>query len=181
MIKLIDLMPTLNDDEMELFAEGLEIDPNVDLNYSDSHGKSMFFDMEDKKYEVRVDIKMTADKKKIGEFKFYLLNSPKLPQRKNFDNDQQYLIALQKSQIGITGTGNAFHIFSKVLSIMIKYCKENDIDYITFVVDEENRQSLYKKILEKLVKKYNLPYKLMDVNPINGSKLSTEEFWLTKI
>lgn len=170
----------LEDCDMEKFIEGLELNPNFVIN-PDKNIKIFPFEINDKKYEVRADIKVTADKHTIGEFKFYFMNNPKFPKIKDFETPQQYQIALQKSQLGITGTGDNFSILTQVINIISKYSENNKLDYITFTADEENRQDLYKKILVKLIKKYNIPYEELENNPLDGTPLSKEEFWMRRI
>lgn len=176
---MIYLTKIIEECEIEKFIEGLELDPNFVIN-TDKNIKIFPFEIGEKKYEVRADIKMTVDKKTIGEFKFYLMNNPKFPKAKDFQNDTQYQIASQKSRVGITGTGDNFSILTKVINIISKYSENNKLDYITFTADEENRQDLYKKILTRLVKKYNIPYKELTNNPLDGSSLSKEEFWMQR-
>ena len=176
---MIKLMELIRDEDIDAFVEALEIDPNVEFDSVDS--KKYRFEVNGLQYEVVMDKKVMSNGKFIAESKFFLMNNPKIPKRKNFANDQQYQIALQKSQVGITGTGNYFSVFSKVLSIIVKYCNENKIDYVTFTADEENRQKLYVKILQKMITKYNIPYRMLDTNPVDGSSLGTEEFWVEKI
>lgn len=176
MIKLKELIENEN---IDAFVEALEIDPNVEFDSVDS--KKYRFEVNGLQYEVVMDKKLMSNGKSIVESKFYLMNNPKMPKRKNFANDQQYQIALQKSQVGITGTGNYFLVFSKVLSIISKYCDNEKINYITFIADEENRQKLYAMILQKMITKYNIPYRRLKNNPIDGSSLGTEEFWVERI
>jgi hypothetical protein len=177
MVKLIDLIA---EEQHDQFVESIIIDPDIDIE-ADGYAEVFPFEVNGKKYDVRVDKKITSNNKSIVEFKFYFLNNPSSLKRKNFSTNQQYNIALQKSQVGITGTGDYFSIFSKVLSIIVKYCNKNKIDFITFTADEENRQKLYSRIILKMIKKYNVPYKQVDTNPLDGSRLNNEEFWMQRI
>ena len=123
---------------------------------------------------------LNKDKKKIVEIKFKLLNNPKLPKLSDFKNNIQYQMALKKSQIGITGTGNPIKVFKKVIGSIINTIKEISPDYITFVADETNRQSLYEKLIEIVEKYIDTKYIRITTNPLNGEKLGTEEFWMEK-
>jgi len=176
---MISLKDIINENNFEEFISELILDPNFVLD-ADENAKIFPFEVGNKKYEVRADMKITSDKKTIGEFKFYLINNPKFPKAKDFSNDIQYQIALQKSQVGITGTGDAFSILTKVINIISKYCENKKIDYITFTANEENRKELYRKILTRLIKKYNIPYIELTHNPLDGSLLSDEEFWMKR-
>ena len=170
----------LTDVDVDLFIEeGLKLDPNFSLE-SDTNSRIFPFNINDHKYEVRADIKTTSDGKTIREFKFYLMNNPKSPMPKDFNNDIQYQIALKKSQVGITGTGNYFSVLTRVINIIAKYCENEKLNFITFTANEENRQGVYRKILKKLSDIHNLPYTELKYNPIDGSVLSDEEFWMER-
>jgi hypothetical protein len=181
MIKLKSLL--LTEDNINAFLETLEIESlssgDID-NIKNLGGKNIPFEIDGKKYKLEINLSL-FNNDKIAEVKFYLLNNPKSPNKQHFKNDTQYQLALKKSQLGITGTGNPFKILTKVLSLLNYYIKdENDIKYLTFVADEENRQRLYKSILQKIIKKYNIPYKQCNKNPMTGDVLNPEEFWLEK-
>lgn len=181
MISLKELLENnreISDEEIDNIVEAIELHP-VKLQSIDS--KIFPFEIYGKKYEVRIDKKLTPDEETIADCKFIYINNPPAPIRKNFDTEHQYQIALKNSMAGITGTGTPFKVLSEVLSIIAEYLKIENIKYITFTAIEKNRQILYKKILEKLVEKYNIPYKKLDINPINGEKLNDEEFWLRKV
>jgi len=51
--------------------------------------------------------------------------------------------------------------------------------YITFTADENNRQSLYNRLI-LVMGGYIKNYKKLDINPITNEKTNTEEFWLIK-
>ena len=177
MIKLKDIV------DLDSLIESLNIDviSDEDLNnIKNLGGKNIPFEVDGMKYKLEINLSLYKDDK-IADVKFMLLNNPKSPKKSNFENDRQYLIALKTSQIGITGTGNPFKILSKVLSLLNYYTKEENIKYLSFTADEENRQSLYKKILHRLINKVNIPYKILTTNPITGDELNSEEFWIEKI
>ena len=180
MIKLKEL---LSDSNIKIFVESLEIEPlsqtDIDI-IKNLGGRNIPFEIEDKKYKLEINLSL-FNNQKIAEIKFYLLNNPKMPVKLNFKNDMQYNIALKKSQIGITDTGNPFKVLTKVLSLLKYYVDTEDIKYMTFVADEENRQKLYKSILKRIIKLHNIPYKQCDKNPLTGEDLSSEEFWLEKL
>ncbi len=180
MIKLKEL---LNESNIEKFLESLDIDsitPDDINNIQFLGGKNIPFDVDGMKYKLEINLSL-HNNDKIAEVKFLLLNNPKSPKRINFLNDLQYQIALKKSQVGITGTGNPFAILTKVMSLLNYYTKEENIKYLSFTADEENRQKLYKRILQKLINKFKIPYKQLTKNPITNDELSSEEFWLEKI
>jgi hypothetical protein len=154
-------------------------DKNIQID--DESSKIFNFEISGLKYEVRFDIQLTKNNKKLAEIKFYLLNNPKKPDRKNFSNDTQYNIAVKKSQVGITNTGYSLSVFSHVVSIIISYCKKHNIDYITFTAEENGRKKLYVSIIKKVLSKYQIPYKQIFTNPLDGSAVNSEEFWLEKI
>jgi hypothetical protein len=118
--------------------------------------------------------------KKIIEIKFKLMNNPNAPKKSNFPNDRQYQIALQKSQIGITGTGSPQKIFGKVFGAIIDVIKEIDPDYITFTADEAKRQRLYLKFLDLFQKYIPQKYEQTKINPLTDDETGSEEFWLIK-
>ena len=109
----------INETLKHLNINEFEFDPNVD--YKEIDAKTYEFKDNDKTYYLECIASLTSDKKLIYDFKFKLMNNPKLPNKKDFKDDRQYDIAIRNSQVGITGTGNAFKIFSKVISIIIKY------------------------------------------------------------
>lgn len=180
MIKLKELLSEKNIDK---FLEALNIDyisPDDINNVKNLGGKNIPFEVGSMKYRLEINLSLFKNEK-IAEVKFLLLNNPNFPKRVNFKTDLQYQIALKKSQVGITGTGNPFKILTKVLSILNYYVKGENIKYISFTADEENRQQLYKRILEKLINKYKIPYKQLSTNPLTGETLNSEEFWIMKI
>ncbi len=180
---MIKLKEILNDSNIESFVESLEIQPlsQTDIDsIKNLGGRNIPFEVEDKKYKLEINLSL-FNNQRIAEVKFYLLNNPKLPVKSTFKNDMQYQIALRKSQLGITDTGNPFKVLTKVLSLLKYYIDTEDIKYITFVADEENRQKLYKSILRRVIKLHNIPYKQCDKNPLTGESLNSEEFWLEKI
>ena len=158
-------------------------DKNLDKikNCDDKNNNIRFqFNVDEMKYMLQISLSRCRDRK-IAEFEFMLLNSPKFPNKSNFENNEQYQIELKKSMFGITGTGNPFRVLSKVGSLMYHYTKEEDIKYISLTVDEENRQLLYKKLLQRTIRKVNAPYKFLTIHPITGFKLDSSEFWIEKI
>ena len=158
-------------------------DENLDKikNCDDKNKNIRFqFDVDEMKYMLQISLSLYKDRK-IAEFEFMLLNSPKFPNKSNFENNEQYEIERRRSMFGITGTGNPFGVLSKAFSLWYHYTKEEDIKYVSFTLDEENRQSLYKKILQRIIRKVNAPYKFLTIHPITGFKLDSSEFWMEKI
>ena len=172
------------DELIELIQkEGIDIDQNVEL--SKVKGDTFEFKIKDKIYHVGYVVSTTpGSEDSIYEFKFKLMNNPKFPKKSNFTNDMQYQIAVQKSQIGITGTGDSKEVFNKVISIMIKIINAKRPDYITFQADESNRQRLYKMLIKHIVTKIKT-YKQIDYNPANNpldnESLQDGEYWLKKV
>jgi len=150
-------------------------DENLDkIKNCDDKNIRFQFDVDGMKYMLQINLSLYKDRK-IAEVEFMLLNNPKFPNKSNSEID------LQKSMFGITGTGNPFNVLSKVWSLMYHYTKEEDIKYVSVTLDEENRQSLYKKILQRIIRKVNAPYKFLTIHPISGFKLDSSEFWVEKI
>jgi hypothetical protein len=163
--------------------EGINIDPNIELNKV--QGDTFEFKIKDKIYHVGyVKSIIPGPDESIFEFKFKLMNNPNSPKKSNFKDDIQYQIALQKSQIGITGTGDSKEVFDKVISIIVKVIKEKRPSYITFQADEKNRQKLYSLLIKQITSKiknykqinYNPSY-----NPIDNIPLEDGEFWLKNV
>ena len=179
MIKLKSLFESIEDK----FLEGLTIDdpsPEDINNIKTLGGKNIPFQIGNMKYKLEINLSLFKDEK-IADIKFLLLNNPKTPKKDYFRNDQQYQIAFRKSQVGITDTGNPFKVLSKVLLLLNYYLKEENIRYICFTADEENRQRLYQRILGTMLLKYKIPYKQILKSPLNGKSLNSEEFWIEKI
>lgn len=150
-------------------------DENLDkIKNCDDKNIRFQFDVDGMKYVLQIHLSLYKDRK-IAEVEFVLLNNPKFPNKSNSE------IELQTSMFGITGTGNPFKVLSKVWSLMYHYTKEEDIKYVSVTLDEENRQSLYKKILQRIIRKVNAPYKFLTIHPISGFELDSSEFWVEKI
>jgi len=171
-----DFINSLTDEEIEkLLSE--ELEPSFDIKQV-GNTKKYEFNVKTLIYSVEVtESIMIETNKKILSVKFRLMNNPNAPHREDFQDERQYQVALQKSQIGITGTGNAQPVFKRVLGAIITHIRTFEPNYITFIGDE-NRVGLYNKIM-KLTKKYvSFDYKSLDKNPIDNSELGTGEFWL---
>lgn len=82
--------------------------------------------------------------------------------------------------LGITNTGDSFLVLSKVVKILYDFVSKNKIDYIVFSAEESSRMSLYNKILEKLIKKYNFPYERLYKDPRTNEPLDPQDFVLGK-
>lgn len=130
-------------------------------------------------YKVEIVESVTLDtNKKLLEIKFKLMNNPNAPQKNDFQNDLQYQIALKKSQIGITGTGNGIKILKKVIATFIETIKDLKPDYVGFSADESNRQKLYTKIINTVQKHMPFNYTHLKNHPIDNYELNPGEFWL---
>jgi hypothetical protein len=95
----------------------------------------------------------------------------------DFKTNSQYQIALQKSQLGITDTGDEKKVFDKVISIIIKIISDKKPNYITFQADEPNRQRLYKSIVKDVLSKINT-YQQINHNPVTDQPIEDGEFCL---
>jgi len=153
--------------------EGIEIDP--DINPEVVSGKTYKVTISGKVYHIEYVVGLTQSNEKIFEFKFKLMNNPKLPKKSDFKTDQQYQIALQKSQIGITGTGDAKKVFNAIVSVMVKIIKEELPEYITFQADEENRKKLYKLMVKDVLTKIGR-YQPIDKHPVTDEMVGIGEF-----
>lgn len=172
----LDELLKLSSETLEKMLDEMVIDPAA-VEFATQ--RVINFEVCGLKYKCEFDESVTKSGAKILEFKFYLLNNPHPPKRNDYKSDQQYQIALKKSQVGITGTGNQFKVFSLVCSSIKKYIDQNNPDYITFTADEENRQSLYGTML-KWAMKYISNYRRVFNNPLTGNEVGKEEFWLEK-
>jgi len=158
--------------------DGINIDPNI--NIERILGRIYEISVLGKIYNIEYVVSLTSNNERIFEFKFKLINNPKSPKRSNFKTDQQYKIALQKSQVGITGTGDAKKVFDSVVSVILKIIKKEQPEYITFQANEKNRQKLYKLIINDVIKKIN-GYRTINKHPITSDILESGEFWIKKI
>jgi len=162
---------------IELLGDALDINPEIprgkDFTTNFSIGNYKY------KYEGYLSI-MENDKTKM-EFKFYLLNGKNQPKREKFATDQQYDIALKHYQTSVTGeSSNKFKVFSRVLSFTAGYLNEYSPDYLVFVANEENRQSLYAKCMDKMFNHTKDKYKRINVDPEMNYALGPENFWYEK-
>jgi hypothetical protein len=179
---MINLKKLITENDISDFIESFDLNKPSDSvvnTFKNLGGKNIPFEVDGLKYKLEINLSMIYNDK-VAEIKFYLLNNPKMPKKSDFMNNIQYNIALKKSQLGITGTGNSFKVLKEVLSLLKYYIDTENIKYLTFTADEENRQKLYKSILQKLIKKYNIPYFEIFKNPLTGDEIGSEEFWLEK-
>jgi hypothetical protein len=142
------------------------------------------FSIGDKIYHViaTYHIDNPIDKNLILEVKFLLMNNPKSPLRKNFKTDMQYQVALRASQVGITETGDSLAVFTEVMGVVDKLIKSKNPKYIMFTGEGESRKSLYSTLIKWSAKKMKLSnYKRLKFNPLDGSELTDEEFWVKRI
>ena len=170
----------LNPDELEKFIDEVceDLKPDYD-GIKKINTRKYEFNVKNYVYNVEIveSLVLNTDKKLI-EIKFKLMNNPNAPKRDNFQSDAQYQIALQKSQIGITGTGNGIKVFKKVIATFIEAIKEIKPNYVGFTADESNRQELYIKIINTIQKYIPFKYKQLKTHPIDNYDLNAEEFWL---
>lgn len=170
----------LNDDELEKFinevCEDLSPD-NTGINKLNT--RQYEFEINNLIYHVEITesiIKNTNEK--MISIKFKLMNNPNAPKRKDFATDRQYQMAVQKSQIGISGTGNSQKVFRKVISAIIMGINELKPKYVTFNADETDRQRLYGKLINLIQKYTPFKYKQLKNHPTSNEELSSDEFWL---
>jgi hypothetical protein len=175
----VEEMGYLNDEELDLFIKKLEEDFEPDFNFEKINQHVYRFRIGQLLYQVDITESILSNKKKMIEIKFKLLNNPDAPKRINFQTYQQYQIALQKSQVGVTGTGNPIKVFKKVFGSIVISIKDIKPDYISFVADE-SRQGLYSKFIKILKPYIPIEYKRLTINPLTGDEIGNEEFWLEK-
>lgn len=172
----VDFIKDMTEEQIEqLMNEDLV--PDFDIKQIDTK-KYEFVTEKGLIYHVEITESIVLDtQKKILSIKFRLMNNPNAPKRNNFQSDTQYQIALQKSQLGVTGTGNPLVVFRKVMGAIITHYKKFNPNYITFIGDE-SRVRLYDKIIEMMKKYVNFNYKKLDHNPIDNVEHVDGEFWL---
>jgi hypothetical protein len=71
-------------------------------------------------------------------------------------------------------------VFKKVIGSIIKTIQDLSPDYITFVADEKNRQTLYEKLIGVVGKYISSKYARIMRNPMSGMICGEEEFWMKK-
>jgi len=54
---------------------------------------------------------------------------------------------------GVTGTGNAYAVFSTVINIIEDYLKNNPAKYLRIVAEEPSRRKLYARMVQAMSKK----------------------------
>jgi hypothetical protein len=173
----LEEIDSLDTKELDLYIES--ITPGFKHRKINQHIYQ--FNVKDLLYQVEITESLLPNSKKMIEVKFKLMNNPKAPKRKDFQTDQQYQIALQKSQIGITGTGNPREVFGEVIGVLIDSIKDIQPDYISFTADEEGRQSLYSRLVRLMGRYIPTKYNKIIVNPLTGDSVGNEEFWLEKV
>ena len=177
----LEEIESLDTKELDLYIENIvkEVVPSSDYRKINQHIYQ--FNVKNLLYQVEITESLLPTSKKMIETKFKLLNNPQAPKRKDFQTDQQYQIALQKSQIGIAGTGSSQSVFAKVMGVIIDSIKDIQPDYITFTADEKSRQSLYNRLIKSMSKYTSTKYNRISVNPLTGDEVGDEEFWLEKV
>ena len=176
-MKLKSILDRLLEDvsRMEEIDIGLD---DIDIPEENHNTKIMKFSIDNLIYQCNFDKFISKDGKSILEFNFQLLNSPNRPSMENFSDYRQYLIVLSKSQVDISGTGNPLLVFKYILAYLRDYLKKEQIDFITFIGDEDHTK-VYKNS-NHYFKKY-LGYSQLEKNPINGESLLDGEFWFGKM
>jgi hypothetical protein len=80
-----------------------------------------------------------------------------LKQRKSKMSPQQFRSFIKQNQFAILNTGNAFHVFSAVMHIVLDFMNEYpDVKCVTFNSEEESRTSLYSSIIKKFFSDYHV-------------------------
>lgn len=158
------ILYTINDDVTETFDLGATNASDVKSNHyqtSDYKKNNFYFTINDKKYQLEIALEQ-FNRRTIAHTKFEIVN---------------YNIA---TPFAILNTGDAFLVLSKVVKILYDFVSKNKIDYIVFSAEESSRMSLYNKILEKLIKKYNFPYERLYKDPRTNEPLYPQDFVLGK-
>ena len=158
----MDFIENMSNEELNKF-----IDEICDEELKPDYGVKKILNTNNYEFQIKqyiyhveiVESIIISNNKKIISIKFKLMNGPNQPNRNNFQTDQQYQIALQKSQLGITGTGNPMAVFRKVIGAIINMLKDINPNYVTFSADENNRRGLYDKIIKTIQKYIPLQYK----------------------
>jgi len=176
----LESMDVLNGDELDLYIETIISEAAPGFNYRKINQHVYQFDVKDLLYQVEITESIFPDGKKMIGVKFKLMNNPNAPSRDDFQTDQQYKVAIRKSQIGITGTGNPNAVFAQVMGVMITSIKEIQPNYISFTADEGNRQSLYVRLIKLMEKHIPIKYDRIFINPLTGENTGNEEFWLER-
>jgi hypothetical protein len=176
----LNFIESMDNDEFENFVNDICENLEPDYNIQKIIGtKNYEFQVKQYLYKVEfVESVVASSNKRVVSVKFKLVNGPNQPKRNDFDNEEQYKMALQKSQTGITGTGNSLMVFKKVIGAIVTSIKEIKPDYITFDTNEEKRKGLYNKIIDVIKKYIPFKYKQLNYNPINDCALNDGEFWL---
>jgi hypothetical protein len=144
--------------------------------------KTIPFVINNKNYKVLI-----VDKNLNGEsvVKIYFVNDDEWRklQRIDFKTPEEYQDAISKNKMGITNTGDAMVIFSKVYNIILDYIEKYQPKYVGFEAYESNRQSLYDKICNQANKDLSgISYVKMNINPENNEKIdNNKDFWFEKI
>ena len=144
--------------------------------------KTVPFSINNKKYKV-----FLIDKNLNGEslVKIYFTNDDewKKLNSQDYKSMEDYRDAISKNKMGITNTGDAMSIFSKVYNIILDYIEKYQPRYIGFEAYEENRQGLYNKICKQAnIDLSGILYKKMKINPETQCPIDTnKDFWFEKI
>ena len=175
----LENIETLNEEELDIYAEAImEAGPSFDYEKENVHVYK--FQVKGLLYRVELTESIFPNSKKLIEVKFKLMNNPKAPRRTDFQTDQQYQIALRKSQVGLTGTGNPNAVFARVMGVIIESVKSIQPDYITFTAEENKRRDFYQKLIRFMRKYILITYNQIFINPLTGEQIGDEEFWLEK-
>jgi hypothetical protein len=177
----LEEMDSLNKEELDIYIESIVSETVPSSDYMKVNQHVYRFKVKDLLYQVEITESLLPTSEKMIEIKFKLLNNPSAPKRVDFKTDQQYQIALQKSQIGISGTGNPHGVFARVMGVLIESINSIQPDYITFTADEESRQNLYERMLKLMSKYSSIKYNKISINPLTGDKVGNEEFWLERM
>jgi hypothetical protein len=137
---------------------------------------SIPFTIKDKEYEfivIETEIQFNV---KVASFYFKNITAMKSIKKGEDEPLDSYSARIQNSKLGITGTGDSMHVFSKVVNIFVAYLEKYNPTFIHFFAVEENRKKLYKKIFQRLQQKTKIRMEPQILNPIDGEKLQDNEF-----
>jgi len=144
--------------------------------------KTVSFSINNKNYKV-----FLIDKNLNGEslVKVYFVNNDewKKLNRDDYKSIEDYRDAISKNKMGVTNTGDAMSVFSKVYNIILDYIEKYQPKYIGFEAYEENRQELYNKICKQANIDLNgIFYEKMKINPETQMSIdNNKDFWFEKI
>jgi len=162
---------------MELIDE-IEVDRTIDHLKSFIYKEKIIvpFTIKNIEYEFVIVETKLSDSTKMASVYFKNLTAMKSIKRGEGESMDSYNTRVQDSKLGITGTGGSTLVFGKVFNILIAYLEKYKPDYLHFFAGEENRKSLYDKILKRLQARTSIKLNPQSINLVDGSKVQSNEF-----